>query len=94
VPGFLVEAAQLEWLRERCAGLTGRAPEELADLLVTRYPPGAGIGWRRDAPQSGDVSGISLQAACRMRFAAAGRGRPEALPPGPLGSGNGHSRII
>ena len=67
--------AELQWLRERCAGLMGREPEELADLLVTRYPPGAGIGWHRDAPQFGDVGGISLLTACRMRFRC---GRPRA----------------
>jgi DNA oxidative demethylase len=60
--------AELDWLRERSAGLMGREPEELAQLLVTRYPPGAGIGWHRDLPQFGEVSGISLLAACRMRF--------------------------
>ena len=37
--------AELDWLRDRCAGLMGREPGELAELLVTRYPPGAGIGW-------------------------------------------------
>jgi alkylated DNA repair protein (DNA oxidative demethylase) len=65
--------AGLDWLRKRCAALMGREPEELMDLLVTRYPPGAGIGWHRDAPQFGDVSGISLLRSCRMRFR---RGRP------------------
>lgn len=53
--------------------MMGREPEELVQLLVTRYPPGAGIGWHRDAPQFGDVSGISLLSGCRMRFR---RGRP------------------
>ena len=67
--------AELDWLRDRCATLMGRDPEELADLLATRYPPGAGIGWHRDAPQFGDVSGVSLLTACRMRFR---RGRPRA----------------
>jgi DNA oxidative demethylase len=67
--------AELNWLKERCAALMVRGPGELADLLVTRYPPGAGIGWHRDAPQFGDVSGVSLLAACRMRFR---RGRPRA----------------
>jgi alkylated DNA repair dioxygenase AlkB len=67
--------AELEWLRERCAGLMGREPGELPQLLVTRYPPGAGIGWHRDAPQFGDVVGVSLQMSCRMRFR---RGRPRA----------------
>src|SRR6202034_4843444 len=33
--------AGLEWLRERCAGLMGREPGDLADLLVTRYTTGA-----------------------------------------------------
>lgn len=38
-------------------------------MLVTRYPPGAGIGWHRDAPLFGPkVVGISLLAACRLRF--------------------------
>jgi DNA oxidative demethylase len=68
-------AAELEWLRERCAALMGREPGELADLLVTQYPPGAGIGWHRDVPQFGEVSGVSLLAACRMRFR---RGRTRA----------------
>lgn len=67
--------AELGWLRDRCAGLMGRQPGELADLLVARYPPGAGIGWHRDAPQFGEVSGVSLRAACRMLFR---RGRPRA----------------
>ena len=31
--------AGLQWLRERCAGLMGREPRELVDLLVTRYLP-------------------------------------------------------
>ena len=31
--------AELDWLRDRCAALMGREPGELADLLVTRYPP-------------------------------------------------------
>jgi alkylated DNA repair protein (DNA oxidative demethylase) len=67
--------AGLEWLRKRCAGLMGCEPKAVADLLVSRYPPGAGIGWHRDAPQFGEVSGVSLLTACRMRFR---RGRPRA----------------
>lgn len=66
---------ELEWLRERSARLMGREPGALAQLLVSRYPPGAGIGWHRDAPQFGDVAGVSLLTACRMRFR---RGRPRA----------------
>ena len=58
----------MEWLRERAAGLVERNREDLAEILLTRYPPGAGIGWHRDAPAFGEVIGISLASACRMRF--------------------------
>ena len=58
----------LEWVRERAADVVGAAPDELAQTLVTRYPPGAPIGWHRDAPMFGKVIGISLGAASRMRF--------------------------
>jgi alkylated DNA repair dioxygenase AlkB len=56
-------------LRRRSADLAGVDPEELTETLVTRYPPGAGIGWHRDAPLFGPkVVGVSLLGACRMRF--------------------------
>jgi hypothetical protein len=74
--------AELDWVRDRCAGLMGREPEELTQLLVSRYSPGAGIGWHRDAPQFGDVSGVSLLTACRMRFRRGRtRARETAEPP-------------
>ena len=60
-----------EWLltvRAKAAGLAGVEPEELAEILVTRYPPGAPIGWHRDAPMFGTVVGVSLGGAARMRF--------------------------
>jgi alkylated DNA repair dioxygenase AlkB len=60
--------AWLAPLRERCAVLLGRPAEHLAEALVTRYPPGATIGWHRDAPAFGDVIGISLGSACLVRF--------------------------
>jgi alkylated DNA repair dioxygenase AlkB len=60
--------AQLHLVRERCAALAGFRPEELAQALVTRYPSGAPIGWHRDAPVFGTIVGVSLGAACRMRF--------------------------
>jgi DNA oxidative demethylase len=37
-------------------------------VLITRYPPGAAIGWHRDAPMFREVIGVSLASACRMRF--------------------------
>ncbi|RIL06669.1 MAG: hypothetical protein DCC71_05730 [Proteobacteria bacterium] len=60
-----------EWLgplRERAAALAGVAPGALGEVLVTRYPPGAGIGWHRDAPAFERVVGVSLRAACVMRL--------------------------
>lgn len=59
----------LEWVRDRCAGLAGVEPSALAQTLVTRYPPGAVIGWHRDAPAFGPtVVGLSLRSACVLRF--------------------------
>jgi alkylated DNA repair dioxygenase AlkB len=60
--------SELEPLRARAASLAGIAPDEFAHLLVNEYQPGAGIGWHRDSPPFGIVAGISLGAACRMRF--------------------------
>ena len=58
----------LEPLRGRCAALISREPDSLAEALVTRYPPGATIGWHRDAPAFGQVVGVSLAAPCLLRF--------------------------
>jgi alkylated DNA repair dioxygenase AlkB len=59
----------LTWLQERAASLADLDPDQFVQILVSRYPPGATIGWHRDAPMFGaKVVGISLAAACRMRF--------------------------
>ncbi|HEX8647593.1 MAG TPA: alpha-ketoglutarate-dependent dioxygenase AlkB [Thermoleophilaceae bacterium] len=57
--------AELEFVRERAGALAER---ELAQILISRYPAGAGIGWHRDAPMFGRIVGVSLGAPCRMRF--------------------------
>lgn len=60
-----------DWLlpvRAKAAELAGVEPEALAEILVTRYPEGAQIGWHRDAPMFGSVVGVSLAGAARMRF--------------------------
>ena len=63
VPGWL------EPLRSRAGQLVGIEPARLVEVLCSRYPPGAGIGWHRDAPMFGpEVVGVSLGSACRMRF--------------------------
>lgn len=59
----------LRALADRCAAVAGIAPESLEQFLVARYPPGATIGWHRDAPMFGSpVIGVSLLSPCTMRF--------------------------
>jgi alkylated DNA repair protein (DNA oxidative demethylase) len=61
--------ARLIGLRERLAHLADRPPERFEEALVTEYPPGATIGWHRDAPAFGStVIGVSLRSTSRMRF--------------------------
>lgn len=62
IPDFLLP------LRARCGELTGIEAEQFAEVLINEYPPGAGIGWHRDAPMFGTVVGVSLGLPCRFRF--------------------------
>lgn len=72
-------------LRERVGEMAGVAPDTLVEVLITEYPPGAGIGWHRDARMFGIVAGVSLLGACRFRFergqGAARETRAAALAP-------------
>jgi DNA oxidative demethylase len=69
-------------LRERAAALIGASPPALEEVLVTEYPPGAGIGWHRDAPMFGPaVIGVSLGAPARLRFRRAGGSSALLLEP-------------
>lgn len=62
-PGWLAK------LRDRCAAAANVDAQSLVQFLIARYPPGATIGWHRDAPMFGSpVIGLSLLSACRMRF--------------------------
>jgi alkylated DNA repair dioxygenase AlkB len=55
-------------LRERAAAFARLPSELLVQVLVTRYDPGAGIGWHRDRPVFEHVVGVSLGAEAVMRF--------------------------
>jgi alkylated DNA repair protein (DNA oxidative demethylase) len=55
-------------LRERAATAAGVAPEDIPEVLLNRYEPGAVIQPHRDKPQWEHVVGISLGAAVAMRF--------------------------
>jgi 2OG-Fe(II) oxygenase superfamily len=68
LPAFLLP------LREKVAAWADLDPAAFEMALINEYPPGAPIGWHRDAPQYDIVAGISLLSACRMRF------RPYARP--------------
>jgi alkylated DNA repair dioxygenase AlkB len=62
-------------LRDKIAAWARVEAHAFTMALVNEYPPGAPIGWHRDAPQYGIVAGLSLLSACRMKF------RPY-VPPG------------
>jgi alkylated DNA repair dioxygenase AlkB len=62
IPPFLLP------LRARLAAWADRDPLEFAMALINQYPPGAPIGWHRDAPQYDIVAGVPLLSACRMKF--------------------------
>jgi alkylated DNA repair dioxygenase AlkB len=62
IPEFLLE------LRSQAASFARLEPDAFQHVLVTEYGPGAGIGWHRDKGVFGEVVGVSLLAACVLRF--------------------------
>jgi alkylated DNA repair dioxygenase AlkB len=62
VPHFLLPL-------RRAAAMFAHVPEgDLAQVLVTEYDHGAGIGWHRDKGVFGVVVGISLHSPCQFRL--------------------------
>jgi alkylated DNA repair dioxygenase AlkB len=55
-------------LRDKAAAFAALPADDLVQLLVTRYDPGAGIGWHRDRPVFEHVVGVSLGAPATLRF--------------------------
>ncbi|MFL6779795.1 MAG: alpha-ketoglutarate-dependent dioxygenase AlkB [Sphingomicrobium sp.] len=55
-------------LRNRAASFADIMPNDFVHALVTRYDPGAPIGWHRDRPQFGKVVGVSLASPATLRF--------------------------
>jgi alkylated DNA repair dioxygenase AlkB len=78
LPAFLLD------LRHRAAAWASIDADAFVEALVTEYPPGATIGWHRDAPMFGDViAGISLLSSSRMKFrpyVSPGKVRPGSAP--------------
>ena len=61
--------AFLEFLRTRAAKFSNVEAAALQQVLIARYPRGAGIGWHHDAAVFGEpVVGISLYSPCVLRF--------------------------
>ena len=69
LPPFLLS------LQTRAGKLFNIDPNTLIQASIIEYSTGSPIGWHRDIPHFGDVIGISLGAACRMRFRKYSRGR-------------------
>ena len=62
MPGFLLP------IRERAAAFAGLIPDNLQQVLLTEYRPGAAIGWHKDRSVFGEVIGISLLSSCNFRL--------------------------
>jgi alkylated DNA repair dioxygenase AlkB len=83
----LDEAAPLpDWVQPILPGVAAvmnTQPDAIGQLLVSHYPPGARIGWHRDAPMFGPtVAGLSLGGTCtfKLRRERAGGTDQYALP--------------
>jgi len=73
VPPFLLP------VRTRAGNLFDIDPSSLVQTSIIEYSTGSPIGWHRDVPHFGVVVGISLGAACRMRFRKYRRARSKNL---------------
>ena len=62
MPAFLLP------VRTRAGNLFNIDPNNLIQASIVEYSTGSPIGWHRDISHFGVVVGISLGAACRMRF--------------------------
>jgi alkylated DNA repair dioxygenase AlkB len=62
IPAFLM------LVREQAALFAQMPAQDLQQVLVTEYSPGAAIGWHKDRSVFGDVVGISLRSRCTFRL--------------------------
>jgi len=73
IPAFLLP------VRARAGNLFDIDPKHLVQASIIEYSTGSPIGWHRDIPHFGVVVGISIGAACRMRFRKPNRVRAKNL---------------
>jgi alkylated DNA repair dioxygenase AlkB len=76
LPDFLMP------LRAKLTGFAEVEPGAFAMALINEYPPGAPIGWHRDAPQYDIVCGVSLLSSCRMMLRPYVRPSAQRATPG------------
>ena len=67
MPAFLLP------VKTRAETLFNIDPNRLTQASIIEYSIGSPIGWHRDIPHFGVAIGISLGAACRMRFRKSNR---------------------
>jgi DNA oxidative demethylase len=59
----------LHSLLGRVADILNIPTNQIAEILITHYPAGSGIGWHKDAKVFGDaVAGVSFLSSCTMKF--------------------------
>ena len=73
IPPFLLP------VRTRAGKVFNIDSNSLIQTSIIEYSTGSPIGWHRDIPHFGVVVGISLDAACRMRFRKYSRVRSKKL---------------
>lgn len=59
---------RLRPLTEIAGAIAGVPADLFEQVMVTEYPPGAGIGWHRDRPTFEDIVAISFLAPCALRL--------------------------
>jgi alkylated DNA repair dioxygenase AlkB len=55
-------------LTEIASRISGEPAKAFAQLMVTEYAPGAGIGWHLDRPSYEDIVAVSFLAPCTLRL--------------------------
>ena len=73
MPAFLLP------VRTRAGNFFNIDPNSLVQTSIIEYSIGSPIGWHRDIPHFGVVLGLSLGAACRMKFRKHNRARSKTL---------------
>lgn len=59
----------LKTIIEKVACLMEIRPIDIAEILLTYYPIGAGIGWHKDSPAFGEkIVGLSLAGPCTFKL--------------------------